>query len=224
MPALRESALQILRALSRTSSSSALSEVSAAMSRYADGEDAAFGEVYDALAPRLYRFFVRQTGDTSRAEDLVQQTMLHMHAARASFASGSDVVPWAFAIGRRLAIDSRRRTRKEVLFDTAEDDAAAVDQRVERFAIPDALAIGKQEERRVREALARMPEAHRAAYILIRHEGLSVTEAAAVVGTTPTALKLRAHRAYQTLRAALASQDEVSDAGSGKRDVVRSRT
>ena len=121
--------------------------LSAAMNRYADGQDSAFGEVYDLFAPRLYGFFVRHTGETSRAEDLVQQTMLQMHAARTSFALGSDAVPWAFAIGRRLLIDSRRRTRKEVLFETAQDDAAALDHRVERFAVPDALAISKEQVR-----------------------------------------------------------------------------
>lgn len=185
----------------------ARSALTVAMDRYAEGEDSAFGEVYDLLAPRLYGFFVRQTGETSRAEDLVQQTMLQMHAARLSFARGSDAVPWAFAIGRRLLIDSRRRTKKEVLFETAEDDAAALDHKVERFAIPEALAISNEQEGRAAEELERMPESHRTAYMLVRQEGLSITEAAEVVGTTPTAIKLRAHRAYEALRAALGNEE-----------------
>jgi RNA polymerase sigma-70 factor (ECF subfamily) len=183
--------------------------LSAAMDRYADGDDAAFGEVYDLLAKRLYGFFLRQTGKPCSAEDLLQQTMLQMHAARLSFARGSDPLPWAFAIGRRLLIDSRRRTKKEQLFETAEDDAAALDHKVERFAIPDALAISRQEEGRAHDELERMPESHRTAYTLVRLEGLSVAEAAAVVGTTPTAIKLRAHRAYEALRAAIAGQNKV---------------
>jgi RNA polymerase sigma-70 factor, ECF subfamily len=185
------------------------SALSAAMDRYAEGDDSAFGEVYDLLGSRLYGFFVRHTGDASRAEDLVQQTMLQMHAARTSFAQGSDPVPWAFAIGRRLLIDSRRRTKKEVLFETAEDDAAALDHKVERFSIPDALAITKEQAGRARDELERMPESHRTAYMLVRQEGLSVAEAAEVVGTTPTAIKLRAHRAYEALRAVLASDEKL---------------
>ncbi|HEY1958535.1 MAG TPA: sigma factor [Polyangiaceae bacterium] len=50
---------------------------SAAMDRYASGDDAAFGEIYDRLAPRLLGFLYRQTTDRARAEDLVQQTFLH---------------------------------------------------------------------------------------------------------------------------------------------------
>jgi DNA-directed RNA polymerase specialized sigma24 family protein len=43
------------------------------------------------------------------------------------------------------------------------------------------------------------------AFELIKKEGLSVKEAAEVLGTTVTAVKLRAHRAYVALRAALGS-------------------
>src|SRR6476620_3082773 len=106
------------------------------MDRHADGDEAAFADVYDLLAPRLYRFFLRQTGDVGRAEDLVQQTLLQLHAARREYVRGSDVLPWAFCIGRRLLIDSRRRTKKEVLFETAAQDADALDARVERFSMP----------------------------------------------------------------------------------------
>lgn len=177
--------------------------LSAAMDRYADGDNAAFGEVYDLLAPRLHGFFVRHTGDVSRAEDLVQQTLLQIHAARLNYVRASDVVPWAFAIGRRLLVDSRRRTRKEVLFETAEDDAAALDSRVERYSIPDALVMTKELAGIAEDELERMPESYRAAYMLVRQEGLTVAEAAEVVGTTPGALKVRAHRAYEALRAVL---------------------
>ena len=41
------------------------------------------------------------------------------------------------------------------------------------------------------------------AYTLVRQEGLSVAEAAEVLGVTVTAVKLRAHRVYEALRAVL---------------------
>jgi RNA polymerase sigma-70 factor (ECF subfamily) len=177
----------------------------AAMNRHADGEASAFGEVYDLLAPRLYGFFCRQTRDQSQAEDLVQQTLLQMHAARQSYIRGSDVIPWAFAIGRRLLIDTRRRRKHEVLFDSAEDAAAALDARAARDGGPDEEAAARQMAARVRSHLARLPEPKRAAYALVREEGLTVVEAADVLGITVTAVKLRAHRVYEELRAVLKS-------------------
>ena len=51
--------------------------------------------------------------------------------------------------------------------------------------------------------LHRMSEKNRLAYILLKDEGLSAKEAAAILGTTPAVVKQRAHRAYERLRAAL---------------------
>jgi RNA polymerase sigma-70 factor (ECF subfamily) len=173
------------------------------MDRYADGEDAAFAEVYDLLAPRLLGYFTRQLGDHARAEDLVQQTLLQMHAARRNYVTGSDVLPWAFAIGRNALIDGRRRTCREVLFQTAEDDANALDRHVERTSSPDDLASASQIASLVQERIDQLPETQRAAYNLVRGEGLSVSETAEILGTTPTAVKLRVHRVYEVLRGML---------------------
>jgi RNA polymerase sigma-70 factor (ECF subfamily) len=56
-----------------------------------------------------------------------------------------------------------------------------------------------------------LPEAQRVAFELVKHEGLSLAEAADVLGTTVAAVKLRAHRTYEALRAALGPAFEVGD-------------
>jgi RNA polymerase sigma-70 factor (ECF subfamily) len=182
--------------------------LNAAMDRYAEGENAAFAEVYDLLAPRLLAYANRQVGDAARAEDAVQQTLLQMHAARRSYKAGSDVLPWAFAIARHVLIDAGRRTRKEVLFPTAEADAAALDLGVDRASAPDGMAAAREMADRVRAELDRLPPAQRDAYELVRGEGLSVAETAEVLGTTPTAVKLRVHRVYELLRAMLGAAEK----------------
>jgi RNA polymerase sigma-70 factor (ECF subfamily) len=182
--------------------------LNAAMDRYADGDDDAFGEVYDHLAPRLLSFFIRQVQDRARAEDLVQQTLLQMHGARRNYAQGSNVLPWAFAIARHVLIDARRRSSREVLFDTAEDNAAALDRNVTRDSSPEDIAATREMAERVSRELDRLPEGQRTAYDLVRREGLSIVDAAEVLGTTPTAIKLRVHRAYEALRAVLVGDEK----------------
>jgi RNA polymerase sigma-70 factor, ECF subfamily len=174
-----------------------------AMDRYADGEDAAFGEVYDGIVPRLLSFFTNQVRETPRAEDLVQQTLLQLHAARRNYIRGSDVLPWAFAIGRNVLADWRRKGRREVLFSKTEDNDAALDGTLERGFVPDEMAETKQMADLVRAQFALLPEAQRAAFDLVRGEGLSIAETAQVLGTTPMAIKLRVHRVYEALRAVL---------------------
>jgi len=175
----------------------------AAMDRYAAGEDGAFAELYDGLAPRLLAFALRSTRDRARAEDVVQQTLLQMHRARGRFTPGAEVVPWAFAIARRLLIDLHRRGGREVLSRSEEGDGgAALLEAVDAPA--DQIAIAKETEARLVEVLERLPENQRVAFELIKRDGLSVAEAAQVLGTTSTAVKLRAHRAYEALREVLA--------------------
>jgi len=173
----------------------------AAMDRYARGEDAAFGEVYDGLAPRLQSFLQRYTHDRARAEDVVQQTMLQIHRARGRFEPGAQVVPWAFAIARRLLIDSHRRGGREVL--AKDDEDSARDLLVALDAPADDVAIAKELAVRIQTVLDGIPDNQRIAFELIKQEGLSVAEAAQTLGTTVAAVKLRAHRAYEALRAAL---------------------
>jgi RNA polymerase sigma-70 factor (ECF subfamily) len=179
-----------------------------AMDRYAEGDGGAFGEVHDLLAPRLLSYFVRQGADDALAEDLVQHTLLRMHGARASYRAKSDVLPWAFAIARRLLIDARRRTRKELLQASTEDELEANAGRADRSSDPADLAIAKQAAGAVRDELGRLPAGQRDAYELVRGEGLSVAQAARALGTTPTAVKLRLHRVYEALRATVRGQEK----------------
>jgi RNA polymerase sigma-70 factor (ECF subfamily) len=169
-----------------------------AMERYAGGDDAAFALVYDALAPRLYGYLLRQTRENARAEDILQQTLLQIHRARASFIPGAEVMPWAFAIARRLVVDSVRRGRRELLSSDGEPDAGASSD-----VAADDLVQAQQLARRVERELAKLPPAQRVAFELVKNEGLSMAEAAQVLGTTVAAVKLRAHRAYEALRIAL---------------------
>jgi RNA polymerase sigma-70 factor (ECF subfamily) len=180
----------------------ASSALDAAMDRYARGEDAAFEELYDGLAPRLQSFLLRYTRDQARAEDVVQQTMLQIHRARGRFTPGAQVVPWAFAIARRLLIDMHRRGGREVLAPTGDDNLTQLMAALDAPA--DDVAIAKEIAGRLSEELARLPENQRVAFELIKQDGLSVAEAAQVLGTTVAAVKLRAHRAYEAMRAVLA--------------------
>lgn len=187
----------------RVSPSDAASAANRAMDRYAAGEDAAFAEVYDEVAPRIYAFLMRQTRDSARAEDVLQQTLLKMHVARGSFLPGAPVLPWAYAIARRLLIDSGRRGRREVL---STDGEAPADDVPASGARADDLVAAQELAGLVRAELARLPEAQRVAFELVKQEGLSMAEAAEVLGTTVSAVKLRAFRAYEALRAALGSR------------------
>ena len=176
------------------------SRADCAMDRYACGDEAAFVDLYDELAPRLYRFALRWTRSRSAAEDTVQQTLLQIHAARDRFVRGGAVVPWAYAITRRLLIDlGRREAREELRADDVRDSgeptpALSPDEALHRMRVA----------AEARRDLALLPSAWRDPFELVKFEGLSVAETAEVLGITRGMVKIRTHRATTALRKAMA--------------------
>jgi len=170
------------------------------MGKYAQGDSSAFLDLYDALAPQLFRLLVRLSRNPTLAEDLVQQTFLQMHDARGRFLPGSPVKPWAFAIARRLFIDVMRRQGREVVVRDADNQLPEPIEPVHAGDWHEARQAADRAERQ----LLRLPEQQREAYLLVKTEGLSLAEAASVLGTTVAAVKLRVHRAVVALRSALA--------------------
>lgn len=170
------------------------SQASAAMERYADGDGGAFETLYDLLGVRMHAFLLRRTRDPAKVEDSMQETFSRMHACRRQFAPGTQVVAWAFAIARNLLIDAHRKDRALPELGTAEPET------------PDTIVARQRLGRRMCEELAHLPPAHREAFELVRFDGLSMSEAAQVLGTTVPAVKLRAHRAYEALRERLGDE------------------
>src|SRR5271170_1190413 len=149
---------------------------SAAMGRYARGDDAAFSQLHELLAPRLAAFLFRRTRCAARTADLVQQTFLQMHCGRERFTQGASVTAWAYTIARRLLIDSLRRGRREVF--TALDDDDEGERVMTSGEMPDRVAANHRLARRVEDELAHVPTANRTALALVHRDGLSAAEAA----------------------------------------------
>jgi RNA polymerase sigma-70 factor (ECF subfamily) len=184
----------------RASSTSVLDE---AMDRYARGEEAVFDLIYRQAAPRLRGFLLRLCSDRSLAEDLMQEAFVRVHLARGSFARGAMALPWMLAIARNAFLDHARRQRVR----RAVGDCLSEDQRSSSHAAPetrgDEVLAGREMLEVVQRTLQRMSLSQREAFILLRFEGLSVRDAAQVVGATEAAVKVRAFRAYEMLREAL---------------------
>ena len=183
------------------------------MGRYAEGDDAAFSDVFSGLAPRVQAFLYRLSGSVDLAHDLTQETFLRIHRARGSFVPGHPVVPWAYAIARNCFV-GHARSRK---FKAARRSVDIADQELAAGleASAEAAVLAHESARIVKRVLAEMSVVNREAFVLLRFEGLSVAAAAQVLGASQGAVKLRAFRAYEALRAALKASEH------GARDVSR---
>ncbi|MCB9590044.1 MAG: RNA polymerase sigma factor [Polyangiaceae bacterium] len=168
------------------------------MEQYTQGSAEAFDELYRRSSARVFGYLLRLTRHRERAEDLLQVTYSKLHRARDSYITGAPFMPWVFAIARRSFLDERRRasSRNE---DLSDDGTLPEPSAGETNGLPtDTVAA-------LERAMNRLPSAYREAIELTKVSGLSIAEAAEVLGATPQAVKLRVHRGYALLRKSLDS-------------------
>lgn len=189
-----------------------MSEAITLMERHCDGDGRAFGELYRLLAPRLLAYLTSMIGDRATAEDLLQQSMLKVHRARASYVRGADPVPWVYAIARRTCLDELRRKQRARVRVSLGAEMPELEVGFDGALAGTAPSTDQALLERSLEALATLPPAQRAAVVLTKLEGHSMAEAAVLVGTTTAALKVRAHRGYVALRALLAGPEDSASA------------
>lgn len=166
------------------------------MLAYANGERRAFELLFGQVAPRIHRFFARSVGDPQVADDLLQITFLKLHKARAQYRPELPFRPWLLTIAARVRLDELRRRYRL----PENCDLELLDHADEaRHAISGDSQLADLKEQ-VRLALDRLPETQRIVVYLHRYEGLTFSEIARVLGATESAVKLRAFRAYESLR------------------------
>ncbi len=170
----------------------------ALMARVAGGDAGAF----DRLAARHMRRAValaqRMTGNPSDADEIAQDAFLRVwqHAARWDGGRAA-FTTWLYRIVVNLAIDRGRRPGWEPLEDAGELPDGAPDV-VARIAERQTAAL-------VNRALDALPDRQRAAVVLFHQEGLSLRQAAEILGMGETAFASLLARARGALKTALAA-------------------
>jgi RNA polymerase sigma factor (sigma-70 family) len=169
------------------------------MSAYVRGDSAAFRLIFERYAPLLMRAMLRGLYLREEAHDLVQQTFLQLHRARADFDAGQKLKPWVFTIAMNLKREyfRRKKRRPERSFDAE----ATLEP-----AVPALGAARVDAQRTLARALAALPADQREVIELHWFDGLEFPEVAQVVGASVSAVKVRAHRGYVRLRHALGDE------------------
>lgn len=165
------------------------------------GDSAAYVALLRAITPKVRQIVRRQRGfaGPEEVEDLVQDVLLSIHQVRASYDPARPFVPWLLAIVRnRLADGARRYARtahREVPIDEGDVTFLTHAANPESGEPEDAAAL--------HAAVRALPEQQRRAIELLKFKELSLKEAAAVTGSSESALKVATHRAIKTLRRTL---------------------
>jgi len=153
------------------------------------GDRAAYRALLDDIAPIVGRFVRLRVRDDEEAKDVYQDIFMALHRARHTYEPARPFEPWLFAIARRVV---GRRYGERVA-------RASHEQTV--HVLPEVAVDGDGSVKlELEEALRALSPDQREAFALLKLDGLSLERAAPRAGTTVSALKVRAHRAYRTLR------------------------
>jgi RNA polymerase sigma-70 factor (ECF subfamily) len=164
------------------------------------GEARAFTVLADRYHGRLLNFVHRMIGDRDRAEDLVQETFVRVHKHLHRYDQNRKFSTWAYTIAGNLAKNElRNRSRNPmVLFQTLkknwDEDHRPLEWEDPRYR-PDDLFRKRDLRSRVEAVVARLPEHHRAVFVLRELEGKSYEEIAEITGVNLGTVKSRLNRA-----------------------------
>ena len=154
---------------------------------------AAFGELYERYAKRVYRFVRPRATSDEEAADVTQQVFVKALAALPGYRPGrAPFAAWLFRIARNVATDAYRRRRTHLPIEAAlgvQDDADL-----------DAAAIRSERLDRLRLEIERLDLPGRELLALRFAAGLTSAEIGAVVSRPETAVKKQLTRIINKLK------------------------
>ncbi|MET8232408.1 sigma-70 family RNA polymerase sigma factor [Micromonospora sp. NPDC005298] len=163
----------------------------------------AFEVFYRRHVEAVGRFVARRVDDPHLAADLTADVFLAVIESAAGYRPdrGSQI-GWLYGVARNVIGDERRRAAQRLRVngrlagrrDLGPDDIARIEERID----------AESAARRTHRALSDLPEDTRALVELVAVDGLTIAEAAAALGVSPVAARVRLHRARRVVRAMLA--------------------
>ncbi len=151
----------------------------------------------------LYGFAVRLARDPEEASDLVQESYLRAFRTFDNFVPGTNAKAWLFRILFSVFANDRRKRRRQRVVALEELEPHFDRVAMESWRDGRGAARAVENAAALEEALACLPEEHRAVVLLVDVEGLSYGEAADALGCPVGTIRSRLSRARRSLFALL---------------------
>lgn len=174
------------------------------LERIAAGDQTALGQLYDRFSSLLLSLSRRILGDTSEAEEILQEVFLQVWNQAARYDSRkSSVSTWLVLITRSRSIDRlrSRQVKDRTLAGFQQEKSGAHASQEGPKSV-----LYSERRKRLRSELAQLPEEQRRVLELAFFEGMTQSEIAGSTGIPLGTVKTRTLLAMKKLRKALESE------------------
>jgi RNA polymerase sigma-70 factor (ECF subfamily) len=162
------------------------------------GDLGPLGALFDRHHEAVRQFLLRTAPNDADVDDLVQETFITASRAAASFDGRASALPFLIGVAVRLV---RRKKRTFARLRALYEAFAFVP--LHPGVTPEESTSAAQQEERLRQAIARLPEDRRIALVMVEYNGLTGVEAAGILGVPVGTVWRRLHEARNDLRRAL---------------------
>lgn len=169
------------------------------------GDRNAFGEFYEQLLDRVFRYVVYRVGNQQDAEDLVEEVFVKAwEALHRSRTVPDNPEAWIYRIAHNAVIDYHRTRKSHASID-------ALPSLTDRMRTPEEQAVAAGEVEQLAQALRKLPPIYQQVLVCRFIQGMSHREVAEVLGTNENHVRVLQHRALKRLRAVFAEGDHADE-------------
>jgi len=171
------------------------------MAEYAAGDIKAFETLYLKHKGPLYRYFVRQCKDSTKAEELYQEVWHKVIKAKDTYKKSAKFTTWLYHIAHNLLIDEYRRF---TIVSAEIDDFDEHD-----FGLDINIADNLTEQHLIKQlkvCIKTLPAVQLEAFILKQDAGFNMLEISHIVNCDKETIKSRIRYAYSKIKLCIQSK------------------
>jgi RNA polymerase sigma-70 factor (ECF subfamily) len=158
------------------------------MARVARGDSAAFAQLYDLMAPRVYGLIRRVLRNPAQSEEVTQEVMVEIWRTATRYDAGrGSLTSWILTMAHRRAID---RVRSEQSSSDREQAVAAASSTTAYDEVAEKVTSNLEVEQ-VRHCLGSLTELQRESVTLAYYGGYSYREVAELLDAKLATIKAR---------------------------------
>jgi RNA polymerase sigma-70 factor (ECF subfamily) len=168
------------------------------VSRFKQGDEAAFDQIVQRYQERIFRFAFRLLQDFDGASDVAQETFIRAYENLGRFRGQAGLYTWLYRIAYNISINTLRRNKLYYLFSLNDEVNQSLIQES-----PERDLDRAELEQKLEEAVQQLPPRQRSIFALRHFEGLPHRQIAQIAGCSEGAVRASYFHAVRKLQQAL---------------------